>query len=430
MIGFLLVVFPFFMQYWDDTDAVKAMKTHVTEITLAQNEGRAPGSEGEKAAAAYMWKAMSDKGVDMLTPEDGDVFGIKAASGDTLVSRNIVGFIQGYDAELKNHYIVIGARMDNLGVNRLNVDGVPVVQEYTGANGNASGMALLIELAGRMAQKAPLFKRSVIFIGFGASTSTFAGAWHFLHQTFKADADKIDAMINLDMLGVNRDGMMAFTCGNEDMGHIIDELASTLQPVKPVIIPYEPYPSDHQVFYASEIPSVLFTTGRYPEHNTHKDKTSILDFDFMERELEYLSSFAEKLVNAPKDMPSFHSIPKTQQSELPDNVIAWSDCDVPPLFLGNADPSNFLRRWVYTYLKYPEDCIRDGVQGRVMVEFIIAKNGEVQNVRAVRSPDEQLSEAAVKAVAASPKWRPARKNGQKVSCSMTIPVEFRLQKKK
>lgn len=430
MIRFLLVVFPLFLQYWDDTDAVKNMKTHVAEITLAQNEGRSPGSEGEKAAAAYIWKALSDRGVDMLTSEEGDLFGIKSDKGDTLVSRNIAGFLPGYDSELKNHYVVIGARMDNLGVNVLKVDGVPTVQEYTGANGNASGMALLIELAGRMVQKAPLFKRSVIFIGFGASTSTFAGAWHFLHHTFKADADKIDAMINLDMLGVNIDGMMAFTCGNEDLGQIIGEVSSTLQPVKPSIVSYEPYPSDHQVFYASEIPSVLFTTGRYPEHNTHKDVASILDFDFMERELEYLSSFVEKIVNGPKDMPSFRSVQKVQESELPENVIAWSDCDVPPLFLGNADPSNFLRRWVYTYLKYPEDCIRDGVQGRVMVEFIIAKNGEVRNVRAVRSPDEQLSEAAVKAVSASPKWRPARKNGQKVSCSMTIPVEFRLQKRK
>ena len=64
-----------------------------------------------------------------------------------------------------------------------------------------------------------------------------------------------------------------------------------------------------------------------------------------------------------------------------------------------------------------------------MVEFIINKDGKVSDVRVVKSVSPELDEEAVKVVAASPKWKPAKHRGQKVRCSMTIPVEFRLEKK-
>ena len=73
--------------------------------------------------------------------------------------------------------------------------------------------------------------------------------------------------------------------------------------------------------------------------------------------------------------------------------------------------------------------MKDGIQGRVMVEFIIGKDGKVRNARVVRGVSEELDAEALKVVAASPKWKPGRVNGQKVNCSMTVPVEFRLEKR-
>ena len=98
-------------------------------------------------------------------------------SGDTLTSRNVYGFIQGYDRTLNGRYIVIGARMDNLGTNVMTVDGSKVTQTYTGANGNASGIAMMLELARMVSVNSLVFRRSVIFIGFGASSEGYAGAW-------------------------------------------------------------------------------------------------------------------------------------------------------------------------------------------------------------------------------------------------------------
>ena len=71
----------------------------------------------------------------------------------------------------------------------------------------------------------------------------------------------------------------------------------------------------------------------------------------------------------------------------------------------------------------------EGIQGRVMVEFIVEKDGKLSDVHVVKGVSEELDAEAVKVVAASPKWKPARLNGEKVRCSMTIPVEFRLERK-
>lgn len=424
----LILPLLFNCQYWDDTDAVKAMKNDVAEITLAQNEGRAPGSEGEAAVAAYLWERLSGCGVDMLCPRQGDPFGILREQGDTLISHNVWGMIEGYDAALKNNYIVVGARMDNLGVNVLTVDGQPSTQIYTGANGNASGLAVMMHLASQLSRNRLLLRRSVIFVGFGSSTSSFAGAWNFLNNTFSKDKANIDAMIDLDMLGTSRNGMQVLTGGNADLNGIVSRLASSPQPVTPTIIATEPYPSDYQVFYAGEIPSVMFTTGKYSEHNTPRDTPDILDYDFMEREAEYLYNFTTALCNAPEGVPAFRN-PVSDGKGPKGEVRSWADCDVPPKFMNNPDPSTFLRRWVYQYLKYPEACIRDGIQGRVMIEFTIGKDGNLHDVHVTRSVDPELDEAALKVVNASPKWTPARVKGQKVDCSMTIPVEFKLKGK-
>jgi TonB family protein len=99
------------------------------------------------------------------------------------------------------------------------------------------------------------------------------------------------------------------------------------------------------------------------------------------------------------------------------------------MFLNSTDPRAFLEKWVYQYLKYPESALMDGVQGRVMVDFIIEKDGKVTDVRVVKGVSPELDAEAVKVISASPKWKPGRRAGDKVRVSMTIPVEFRLEKK-
>ena len=410
-----------------DTEVVSAVKGHVRELSSAVYEGRKAGSEGEKMAAQYVEDQLKGYGVDVLSPKGGEVFGLLKENGDTLTSCNVVGFVQGYDASLRDRYIVVGARLDNMGTQMMTVDGQPYEKILYGANGNASGLAMMIELARKIQTTSAMFRRSVLFVAFGSSGETYAGSWYFLNRSF-GDAANIDAMINLDMLGTGYKGFYAYTSSNADMNALVRTLEGELLPVRPEIVSTEPYPSDHRAFYANEIPSVMFTTGRYPEYNTERDTQSILDYDMMERELEYIYNFSLALSNQ-KDAPLFYP-DKVPGKKSHDGVVPYYDCDQKPTFLGSSDPRKFIEQWVYQYLKYPASAVRDGVQGRVQVEFVIDVDGKVTDVKVVKGVSEELDAEAIRVVAASPKWKPAKMKGQKVACSMAIPVEFRLERKR
>ena len=411
-----------------DSETSAALKEHVRMLASSMMEGRKAGSEGEVMAAEYVAEQFEKYGLDLLSPKGGDLFGVRTENGDTLQSRNVVAYVQGYDKSMADNYIVVGARLDNLGMMPMTVDGQKVCKTFYGANGNASGLATLLELARMVNVNRMLFRHSVVFVAFGASCETFAGAWYFLNRSHEG-LGTIDAMVNLDMLGTGSKGFYAYTSSNADLNAILRNLTGSLQPILPEITSAEPYPSDHRAFYAKDIPSVMFTTGRYPEHNTEKDTESIVDYENMERELEYIYNATMALAEQSGPISFRPDAVSKKKKSAKNDVVAYSDCDQWPMFLNSADPKQFLEKWVYQYLKYPQDAVRNGIQGRVMVEFVIGTDGKVSDVRVVKSVSPELDAEAVKVVSASPKWRPARLKGEKVRCSMTIPVEFRLEKK-
>ncbi|MBQ9548316.1 MAG: TonB family protein [Bacteroidales bacterium] len=409
----------------DESETVTQLRACVDSLCMASLGGRGAGTEGERAAAAFVGRCLQEAGIDLISAPEGDTFGLRQEQGDTLVSRNVVGFIPGYDPQLRNHYIVIGARLDNLGTRMLTVDGRSVERIYPGANGNASGLALLLALARKLQAERVLLRRSVLVVAFGASLRDQAGAWYFLNRSF-ADSGNIDAMVNLDMVGTPSAGFYAYTASNADLNARLSALASSLQPVRPETVALEPCPSDHRAFYDRKIPSVFFTTGRYPEYNTPRDTPSILEWEGMERELEYLRNVCVDLAQGPA--PSF--LPAEKPRDGKDAPVPYYECDVKPAFLGSSDPAVFLRKWVYVYLKYPPAAVTQGIQGKVEVSFEIGADGKVRDVRVLHGVHPLLDEEALRVISASPDWRPGRLRGKKVRCAVSLPVEFRLEKKK
>ena len=316
--------------------------------------------------------------------------------------------------------------MDNIGTRTVNVDGEPLTRIYNGANGNASGVAMMLELARMLKVNSVMLKRSVVFVAFGSSLESHIGSWYFLNRSFNG-ADRIDGMINLDIVGRGQ-GFYAYTSSNADMNRIVNRVNGTLQPIKPELTTAEPVDSDHRMFYASEIPSVLFTTGLYPEYGTDRDTPSIIQFDDMERELEYIYNFSLELVNGAA--PAFRSSDGPTVADTPSGAVPYYECDILPSFLGSTDPKVFLEKWVYAYLKYPQEAVRNGIQGRVLVDFVIDEKGKVKDVKVLKGVDPLLDAEAVKVVSASPDWRPARIQGKKVRSEMSLYVEFKLERKK
>lgn len=411
----------------NDSETVSSLRNHITYLASAALEGRGAGTDGEMEAAVYMSDVLEAYGIDVLSGDEGDLFGMKQENGDTLRSRNVIGFIQGYDKNLRDRYIVIGARMDNLPKGIITVNGVKRDMIFYGANGNASGMAMLLELGRMLQTNSKLLRRSVLLVGFGSSTQTYAGAWYFLNRSFK-DVSNIDAMIDLDMLGTGSKGFYSFTVSNPDMDQYVKKLASTLQPIYPEMTSAQPYPSDNVAFYDAMIPSIMFTTGKYSEHNSEKDTEGIIQYDYMEKELEYIYNYSVSLINGPK--PIFNVEQELKKRSADDKVVPYYDCDRPPTFLGSSDPKVFMEKWVYKYLKYPPEAVQEGIQGKVLVGFIIDEKGKVTEVKVLKGVDPLLDEEALKVIKASPDWKPGYVLGNKVKAELSMYVEFRLKKKK
>jgi len=105
-----------------------------------------------------------------------------------------------------------------------------------------------------------------------------------------------------------------------------------------------------------------------------------------------------------------------------------SSVDKPPTFQ-RGDERQFLKQWVNKYVKYPKSAIDRGIQGTVMVQFVIEANGEVNRVEVVESVDPLLDNEAVRVISASPKWKPGSKDGKSVPVRCVVPVYFVLKKR-
>lgn len=84
-------------------------------------------------------------------------------------------------------------------------------------------------------------------------------------------------------------------------------------------------------------------------------------------------------------------------------------------------------RWLSNNIVYPPAASEEGVQGRVVVEFVVGKDGSITHVRVVRPRHPALDREALRVVQSMPNWIPGRNNGQPVKVTYTLPVTFRLQ---
>ena len=356
------------------------------------------------ALADYLDSTLRQAGPDMFDGPDYRSFGIRRSGGDTAVFRNICGCISGYDRSLRDRYIVVGARMDA---------------------GNAEGLAVLLELTRRLSTNSALLKRSVILAAFGGSSEANAGSWYFINRAFTA-GDCVDAMVNLDLFSSPATGLRAYTASNADLDRMIDALNSTLQPARPERVTSEPAPSEHRSFYGKGIPSVFFTTAG-PGWSS-RPATDAVEYGEIARQTEYICNFVMTLASA-SEAPAFD--PKERMDRISGaGTVPFQDCDVKPTFFGSSDPRSFLARWVYVYMKYPSAAVENGIQGKVLVNFVIDEEGKVTDVSVRKGVHPLLDAEAVRVIEASPDWKPGRVEGRKVRSEISLYVEFRLKKKK
>ena len=86
-----------------------------------------------------------------------------------------------------------------------------------------------------------------------------------------------------------------------------------------------------------------------------------------------------------------------------------------------------LMSWLSQNIKYPVIAAENGVQGRVIVQFVVEKDGSITDVKVAKSVDPSLDKEAARVVGSMPHWIPGKQNGSAVRVKYTVPVTFKLQ---
>lgn len=86
-----------------------------------------------------------------------------------------------------------------------------------------------------------------------------------------------------------------------------------------------------------------------------------------------------------------------------------------------------LMKYISTHMKYPVVAQENGVQGRVICQFVVGRDGKVRDVTVLKTLDPYCDKEAVRVILSMPNWIPGKQNGQAVAVKYTVPIVFRLQ---
>lgn len=115
--------------------------------------------------------------------------------------------------------------------------------------------------------------------------------------------------------------------------------------------------------------------------------------------------------------------PKPEPKKEEDNKV-FDVVEQQPAFPGGQGA---LLSWLSSNIHYPAVAEENGIQGRVVVSFVVEKDGSISNVQVVRGVDPSLDKEAARVVKSMPKWTPGKQNGQAVRVKYNVPVTFKLQ---
>ncbi len=230
-------------------------------------------------------------------------------------TRNVVMILPGEDELLKNEYIIIGAHFDHLGIGGPGSSSraVDTIAVHHGADDNASGVAMMLEIAEKFAMTKGSHKRSIICIAFTGEELGLLGSKYFAENP-DIDLSKVNAMINLDMVGrlPETNVMQISGVGTADGFKNIVYSASDTSLIK-LNLSDEGYgPSDHSSFYGKNIPVLFYFTGAHLDYHTPSDTYDKINYNGMVKISDLIFSVAKELSSSTARLQFKESGPKVE----------------------------------------------------------------------------------------------------------------------
>lgn len=128
------------------------------------------------------------------------------------------------------------------------------------------------------------------------------------------------------------------------------------------------------------------------------------------------------------EFDDFEMIIEEKEEEIVEEEI-FITVEEMPKFRGGGLPE--FRTWVQQNVKYPQIALENGIQGNVVIQFVVGADGKMTNFKVLQSPDKTLSDATIdvlkKANEMKNGWKPGKQRGKPVKVSFTLPVAFKIQ---
>ncbi|MBC8042215.1 MAG: M20/M25/M40 family metallo-hydrolase, partial [Rhizobacter sp.] len=187
-------------------------------------------------------------------------------------TQNVIAYLEGSDAKLKDEFVVIGGHYDHLGYGGNGSGSLAPDQKkiHYGADDNASGTAGVLEAARYFAAHPNALKRSVIFMCFSGEEMGLLGSAYFTAHP-AVPLEKITAMLNMDMIGRMKDSLLSIGGAGTAQGLRDRCNALNMQGFKLKLTDDGYGPSDHASFYVKDIPVLFFFTGNHANYHKPTD---------------------------------------------------------------------------------------------------------------------------------------------------------------
>jgi len=259
--------------------SAERMAGHVGTLASPEMEGRGLGSPGIEKAANYIataferigLKPFKEAGYFQTWEETVDAQGRKASV------HNVVGVIPGTNPKYAGESVIVCAHYDHLGRGWPDVRPGNEGQVHPGADDNASGVAVMLELAETLS-KTLKPERSIVFLASTAEEAGLKGARHYIESTQALPVEKCIGVLNLDTVGrLNNSKLMVLSTSSAREWRFIFMGAGYVTGVEAEMVTQPLDASDQSAFIEAGVPGVQFFTGPHADYHRPGDTFEKID---------------------------------------------------------------------------------------------------------------------------------------------------------
>ena len=263
----------------------KALAGHLAFLADPARGGRMPGTEGHDETARYIADQFQRLGLAPAADAGGyfQAFELPAsperaaAGGTRATASNVIGHIPGTRPEWKGQAVIVAAHYDHLGTGWPDVHKGDEGKVHPGADDNASGVAVMLELARVLAAAEPP-PRSIVFIAFSGEEAGRLGSRHYVDHARLFPPPQTIGVINLDTVGrLGTRPISVFGTGTASEWQHIFRGAGFVTGVESTNVPDSPESSDQVSFTAKGVPAVQVFAGAHADYHRPTDTTDKID---------------------------------------------------------------------------------------------------------------------------------------------------------